>query len=340
MNPKPEMIIQFLQDEGLGSSIKTRNLNKENWKINFNEPWSDDQEQRCGILQVRDTKTHSLKIIFNCFKAVAVYGDIYKGSFWKFVKLVKGFETTTHAQNWFIEKYLLNSNLNEMIPNVQDLGISIDPNAKNLYFPEYFERFLLDKIHEPYYTYLMQRCVSKEQIEILKLFVNPKEKRIVFPVYENGDLLFYTGRSIIKDDPIPWKKAYGQDLYPVWNLENVHDVANIFEAIFDAIVIPGGIAILGSETYISEPLIKKIISKKFMRINIFFDNDGAGQRAKIKLAIELSRYHNNVWIYNFKGIQQKDFNSMRQNFIDFELEKRLMRWSLKTETMYRLKEIT
>jgi len=340
MNPKPDMVIQFLQDEGLGSSIKTRNLNTDHWKINFNEPWYEDTERRCGIFQVTNKKTGNLQVFFNSFRSVALYGDDYKGSFWKFVKLIKQFETTAEAQNWFIEKYLLNINLNETLSNVQDYIVVRDKNTKKLYFPEVFEHLTLDKKHELYYTYLMKRCVTLEQINTLKIFINDLDKRIIFPIYENGDLIFYTGRSVMPNSPLPWKKAYGENIYPIWNLENINgDIVNIFEAIFDAIVIPGGVAILGSETYINESIIQKLLAKKFMRINIFFDHDLAGRRAKVKLATELSRYHNNVWIYDFKGIEYKDFNLMKQNGVDFELETRLHKWSIKTEIMCTLKEI-
>ena len=73
-----------------------------------------------------------------------------------------------------------------------------------------------------------------------------------------------------------------------------------------------------------------------MRINLIFDNDEAGRRAKIKLAHELqARGHKNVWVYNFKGISQKDFNQMKVAGVDFELDSRLIHWELKTEILYR-----
>ena len=63
------------------------------------------------------------------------------------------------------------------------------------------------------------------------------------------------------------------------------------------------------------------------------DNDVPGQNAKIILAKELSKYHKNIYVYNFKGINQKDFSKMKEEGVNFQLNKRLRKWNLQTEIL-------
>jgi len=331
----PEHIIQFLQDEGLSSSLRTKNLQKENWKININEPWENDTKQRCGIFQARDKKTGKLKIFFNSFKAVANMGDDYRGTFWKFVKLIKHFENLEESKIWFLHKYILGTFTKADLQG--DYHYTAKEIVNSLYFPLEWPRWEPKIEFEEYGTYLFNRGATLEQLQNIKLFINPKEKRLVFPVYENNTMVFYTGRTIELHAKVPWKKSSGEGVFPVWNLENVNgDVVNIFEGIFDALMIPNGVAILGANTYAGEAIVNKLLYKNFLRINLFFDNDTAGFAAKYQIAELLSEKHNNVWIYNYVGIAEKDFNSMKVNGIDLDLENRLLPWNLKTQTMIKL----
>ena len=55
------------------------------------------------------------------------------------------------------------------------------------------------------------------------------------------------------------------------------------EGIFDALLVPNSVAILGA-TYTGSQVIKKLMYKDYYQINIILDNDRAGQQAKKKLA--------------------------------------------------------
>jgi hypothetical protein len=331
----PEHIIQFLQDEGLSSSLRTKNLQKENWKININEPWENDNKQRCGIFQARDKKTGRLKVFFNSFKAVANMGDDYKGTFWKFVKLIKNFENLEEAKVWFLHRYILGRFSKADIQD--DEHYTPKEIVNSLYFPLEWPRWEDNNDFKEYSYYLFTRRVTSQQIQNVKLFINPEERRIVFPVYESNTMVFYTGRSIDPHAKVPWRKSTGESVFPIWNLENVNgDVVNVFEGIFDALMIPNGVAILGANTYAGEEIVNKLLYKNFLRINLFLDNDKAGFAAKYKLATALSAKHNNVWIYDYSGVAEKDFNLMKINGTDFALERRLLPWNLKTETMIKM----
>ena len=330
MNPTPEQVIQFLEDEGLASPIKTENLDKLNWQISINEPWESDTKRRCGIAQVRiDDKW---VVVFNSFKASAIMGDDYKGSFWKFVKLVKDFESNQDAKSWFIKNYVLKGNIKNFL--IQDRTSHKVSPSPSLDIPDYFIKFKFQDEFKQYVEYLEKRKITKNIIKKYKIFINNNHERIVFPVYENSELIFYTARAINDDDPIPWLKSKGHNIHPIWNLENVNgDTINIFEGIFDAILVPNSIALLGASN-ITEPYIEKILYKNYLRINLIFDNDTAGHIAKYKLAYRLqSEGHKNIWVYNFKGIKQKDFNQMKMENIDFDFNNRLVPWSLKTEVL-------
>jgi len=339
MNPKPQQIIQFLVDEGIDKNIKTKNLDSLHWKINFDEPWlTGDSKRRCNIFHIRDNKTNEYVVVFNSFKAVARLDDeLYKGSFWKFVKLIKEFESVRESKFWFIRKYILKKNLSEVL-NEQNYANETTPKYRNksVELPENCIRYNYnnDKCSD-YSDYLISRNVSNRLSKNYKIFIDINQKRIVFPVYEDKELIFYTGRAI-KNSFMPWLKSDGDNVYPIWNLENVNgDVIYIFEGILDAIMVPNGIAILGS-MYTGDEIVKKILYKKYLKINIILDNDIPGHKAKIKLAKKLSQEHNNVFIYNFKGIKQKDFNQMKMEGINFDFDDRLFPWNLKTEAMIKI----
>lgn len=325
-----ESVIEFIQDEGLGPhKVKHRG---EKWTININEPssWGTcDKKFRCGI----STKVIQDKeiVVFNGFKAAANIGSEYKGDFFNFVKLVKGFDNRETAKNYFTEKYLLNQNIQQFFDQEKNIKLA-SPVYCN--FPDHFERF--DKIeHQEYYKYLInKRKIDEKRIDKLKLFVDVLQKRIVFPVYENGDLIFYAGRDITGRSLMPWLKSEGEEVYPVWNLENiVGSTVTVFEGIGDAVHVSNGVALFGIG---SEEQLLKIKKKCFSKIILIFDNDTAGWAAKSRWADFLSDYNQNVYVYDYSGITEKDFGKMKENGVLFEINKRIFPWTDKTKMLMRM----
>lgn len=327
-----ETCIQFLSDENLIPPFHIGNRG-DNWQININEPWTNDSKMRCGITltTIRDKR----QVYFNCFKATASIDDIYKGSFEKFLCLLKGFESYTEARMWFLQNYMFDSldtlqdnwsrpfKEDEILPH----EVVIQPDWE----------LLQDKPeHKAYIKYLKNRCISFDDIKHLRLWISPYTKRIIFPTFEDGKVIFTSGRCI-KENPVPWAHSKNIHTFPVWGLDKATDHCNIFEAIIDALMVKNGIATLGTQKIKQEKLWKKILDKNFKQINIIMDNDVAGIKAKIELANILSTYHNNVCIYNFYGLKEGlDFNKMKQLDIPFELEKRLLPWNLSTQTQLKL----
>jgi 5S rRNA maturation endonuclease (ribonuclease M5) len=338
MNPTAEQIISFLNDEGLSSTIKIRQDDGPFFKISINDPWSPDNKLRCSIALTQPDWAEEPVVLFNTYKSALLFGEEYKGSFWKFVMLIKGFGNLNEARIWFLINYMFHGDIKKNIMPQPKIERVVKKKQK-VTFPEHFVKLDINK-HQEYTKYLLDRKLSIWRIKDLELFVDLKEKRIVFPVYENGEMIYWTGRSII-NSTLRWKNAQCTSWpHPIWNLDNIksENSVYIFEAIFDALTVYNGIAILGASN-IQEEQIEKIINKNFSRIVVIMDNDVAGEKTRMELAKTLSQYHNNVWIYDFKGIKQKDFNQMAQEEIDFDFDNRLNKYGLKAQLAKQLKII-
>jgi len=338
----PENVITFLEDEGLADALRVKHEDTDEWMIVINEPsifGTNDSKQRCGIFQKEDIHTGKLEVYFNAFKAVGLYGADYKGTFWKFVKLVKDFDSINEAKQYFLRNYILKGGgrIDSYI-----VGSNYEkkrPKEKHsIELPESCLRFEWDNSDfSDYIIYLNDRGIHRRHLKNKKIFIDPEQKRIVFPVYENGELVFHTGRTIDDDNPLPWLKSEGEGVYPIWNLENVNgDIIYIFEGIFDALLQPNGVAILGA-TYTGPEIVSKILYNDYYQINIILDNDEPGWRAKMTLARELEKAgHKNIWVYNFIDVEEKDFSLMKKNNTPCKMDERLLKWSLQTEVLYKM----
>jgi len=127
ININIDTIIDFLQDEGLSSSLKIKNKESNNWKIFINDPFIEDHKQRLGIgPKVFDDDT--IRIVFNGFKSSAVLGEDYHGDFYKFVKLIKNFDTITEAKIWFSKNYVLRGS--NLLSNIKEFNSYSENNKK------------------------------------------------------------------------------------------------------------------------------------------------------------------------------------------------------------------
>lgn len=335
-----ESIINFLEDEGLGP-IRIKKKDTYDFELAINEPgiWgTNDHKMRCGI-GVRDMEHEdgsiTKEVLFHAFKAFAKLGQEYSGHWYKFVKNIKNLDTVQEAKNFFIENYLLHA---AQIDFDTDKQIIQKPTKSKVIFKEHFEKLDVRK-HTQYVQYLTSRGIKEDTIKKNKIFIDDVEKRIVFPVYESGNLVFYTGRDITGVSPLRWKKSEGgKGVHPIWNLDTIEsNIVLVFEGIFDAINYHNGIALLGIG---SEKQFKKILGKGFSKIVLVFDNDEAGRKAKIDWAKWLQkRNYERVFIYDYSGISEKDFSSMFEKGIDPNIRERVFHWDYKTEVKFQLGQI-
>jgi len=325
-----EAIIDFLTDEGLGN-LRIRNSDPTAYEIALNDPFVNDDKYRFSISCVQTS--HGLQTIFNGFKSGALLGEDYHGHFYKFVKLLKNVHTVYDAKQYFntkyLYKYITKENLEAFLNSNAATSITTE-NADEVYFPNRFVRFNYRE-HLDFTRYLFDRKVPKQTIKTIKLFVDLENNYLVFPVYDDNKLIFYTQRYILKENipNNPWKKAYGKNIFPIWNLENVTGGSiKIFEGIFDALLFDDGVAIFG--TQFNDKMCDKIIKLQYNKIIVCMDNDKYGKAAKIRIAEKLAQHHNNVYIYNYKGIKEKDFSEIYENGLMFQ-EDRVIKFDFKTK---------
>lgn len=332
--PTYAAVLDFLIDESIFINPKIKRNSETDYSIAINEIFISDSKRRLAISTVKNPEGKTL-VVFNGFKSSALMGDDYHGSFYKFVKLIKGFHSTRAAKFYFFHNYLVKYiSLNDISyeDDTPDEQVEIKPVS----FPNNYEKLSFKKLeHQPYVNYLIERNVNIKNISHIKLYVDKITKRLVFPVYnEDSELIFYTGRSIVPHI-LRWLKADVENVYPLWNFENVNgEIIFIFEGIFDAIHFRNGIALLGA--YWNDTIRDAIISKKFNKIVVFLDNDDAGYLMKTKIAESLvGEGLDSVYIYNYKGIKEKDFSDMRQNGIDIETS-RILKYNYETKLKMRM----
>lgn len=329
-----ESVINFITDEGLGPYKITRS-DPENWRIQINEPsaWgTNDKKWRCGIgvKQIEDEKM----IVFNGFKAVAMLGPDYQGSFFKFVKLIKDTGSVNVAKQYFMSTYMKGINITELTSDGHKQQIKVV--NKDIQIPDNFEKLDIKK-HKEYVDYLLERKIDLDIIKKTKIYVNEDEKRIEFPVYENSNLIFFSGRDITGINPIRWKKSSGNERQPIWNYDGITTTAYVFEGVFDAINVSGGVALFGIGT---ESQMKKLLRLKLNKIVLIFDNDLPGRNARWRWAEWLtSKMQKGVHVYNFSGIKEKDFGSMKEHEVPFDIKDRIVFWDYRAKLLFKMGKI-
>ncbi len=316
-------ILEFLADEGLDDSLKLFD-SEDNFQIKINDPFIEDDKQRLGI-SIQYFDDGDCEVVFQGFKSVGNLGDDYHGSFWKFIRLYKEFNSNKEAYTWFIKNYLF-KNLKNLEFKSKEAPKEEEEEIE-LILPKGSEK--INENHVDATNYLFRRGIETNYSN--NIYVLKEEKRIIFPVYENGKLIYYAGRSYNPRTTLRWKNASVKGLAPIWNLENINgDIVYIFEGIFDAILVPQAVALFGSNN-IGKHYYEKILAKNFSRINLVFDNDEPGYHAKYKLAEILAKKHKNIYIYNWKGIKEKDFSEMYANKTKWDFENRLIKWNLQAD---------
>lgn len=327
-------VLDFLCDEDLSSSIKVKERGDE-WTIYINDPFVSDTKKRFGISN--KVFEDGERIIFNGWKSTAQLGDDYHGDFFKFIKLYKQFDNYFDAKNWFYQNYVFNNSLRSVIPKTRIK--KVEKEVEELYWDDKFEKLSFKKkTHKPYIKYLTKRAVSMERIKSTKIFIDKKTSRLIFPIYKNDELIFYTKRSIVPHF-LPWIKASKDNVFPLWNYENISsEEIWLFEGIFDAIQVNNGVAILGVA---HEEIVKDLLARNFNKYIIVLDNDIAGRSNKYKIAQDLFDAGKNVFIYNYKGISDayKDFGELAINKIPFDFDNRIVHYDLKTKTLIKLGKV-
>ena len=333
-----EDIVSFLQDEGIGSVRERGGDNN----FSINSPFTSDTKSRCNFV-----KHDEYGWLFNDLKARGnIDSDLYHGSIFKFIKLYKNFYNQNQAKNYFYEKYVYGKDIEFKPQKIKNKENIVE---KKYHLPTSFEKLNINKEeHSPYLNYLLSRGFSKDKILNTNVWVDFDSKRIQFPIYESDELIFWTGRAILKYIPkeLRWKKCSIKDTHPVWNLDKVTENSTIyiFEGILDAMSLETsygeyGVAILLG--ILSDTIRTKILSKNPSKIVIVMQNafkDKTAKEQQFKIAEKLSEYHENIYVYDWSNIEEKDNNEILKNKKIFDKNK-IMKWNLETDILNRLRKI-
>lgn len=302
----------FLQEEGF--TVKQRGK----W-LYTNSPFYKDGKTRCCF---SFSDQHSTVVFTDFIARAKIDDEIYRGSFWKFLALYKELGSISDAKLWFL------TNVKKLkLTNTENKQQAKIKKPEKLELPERFERF--DKIKHPEFNdYMLGRRVTQEKIDSLKLFIDPKYNRLIFPIYESNELVNYTGRAI-DNNPMRWQKSSVKGVYPIWNLENVEETVWIFEGIFDALRVNNGVAVLGAS--LNEEMLDKICNKNLYKIVVVMDNDDAGRKAREQICYMLTERLQKVFVYDWKDIKEKDFSEIK----DIDLTK-ILPWDFTTQLKFKM----
>jgi len=309
----PEKIIyQFLIDNNF--SVKE---NKKNFRIN--SIFENDSKYKLWISKEKNG-------IWQDYKAHK------KGDFINFVKEYMGMKTYGEAKMYLLKNYFFTS---KTLPSYSRKN-KIYKNIKELSIPIEFEKFNSEK-HIEYKDYLLSRNIDYKN---LNLFVDTKRKMIVFPIYEYGVLVYYVARSINPKSFLRYKNAETDGTGYIYGLDNIHSGSTvfIFEGIFDALLVDGGVALLSANN-VTEETIEKILIKNPYKIYIVMDNDKAGIEASDKLEKILYNKISNLYRFNWHNITEKDLSEYKAKNRNVNIKTMIKQNSDRVDTKYMIRKI-
>lgn len=302
-----EIIEKYLISKGIDYKNK-----EERGEFYICSPFTGDSKFKCGINWKKNPA------VFNCFKTGT------KGNFFTFVKLLEGFENTKESMFFIFKNFMTKDEIINFSNSFLNKDEEIENKKEKIIFSEEYSKVVIGD--NKYYQYLLSRNFNDEMITKSNIFFSKKEKRVIFPVYENGELIFYAKRAI-DSHPLRWINSESNGVDPIWNIENVGETIYIFEGIFDAIRMwPNGVSIFGKN--LSNGQLNKIINKKFHKIVVVLDNDSYGRESQEIIAEKLAEKHKNVWINLWNEKDKKDLSEMNNinlNLIKFDLKGKLLK---------------
>lgn len=332
---KKEVIEEFLREEGI------RYIDKQNLeKLYVCSPFVNDNDYRMTI-------SYQKGGIFICPKS------FQSGNFLELIRHVKHLKSKEEARQYISSKpYYIEFMLNSVVDRAEkeeltEEELSLIEKRKKDFLEEYYSYEDFDKEKHPeYLKYLLDRGIEENIIDRLNIKINTAHKRVVFPVYENGELVFHNGRAIEKENILRWySKSANSDILPVFFRDPAYPTYYVFEGMFDALLVEGGVCVFGSS--FSEKKARKILDKNPDKIVIVMDNDVAGDQAQFKYLFFLSQYHKEVYYFswaqfskdnNLEFLKTKfDFSEIKNSNTEFftnkEFNKYIIKYSAKTLLM-------
>ena len=163
--------------------------------------------------------------------------------------------------------------------------------------------------------YLTKRNIDMDTIEKYNIGYCEKgdySNRVVFPSYDiHNDVNYYLGRSYEKYTKLKYKNPETPKTEIIFNEGKVNWDSNIFivEGVFDHIVVPNSIPMLGK--VISDDLFTKLVSKAECKVIILLDSDAYADAIKLYKKLNSTKLIGRVFIvklpdgYDISDVNQK-----------------------------------
>lgn len=292
-----ERIIEFVEREGLGPWREK----KERGDINICSPFEREDKFRCGFNYKR--RGEGIEgCIWNDWKA-----NRGGKNFFGFIMELKDFEHIGAAKQYYMKNYLLGQ---QGLSEALSIEERVEDEAEDvLELPSNARRITSDD--SEYVDYLHSRGFTNEDIDRERVFVDTSSRRVVFPVYENEKLVFWTGRLIDKDDTkLRWLSCKHTGT-PVWGTSSCMNYAFVCEGIFDAAVVKGGRAILGRA--LRPKVLAKIVAENPRNIVVVMDDDNDGREAQEEIADWFASQEgmkNRVFVVDWRPGDDKDLSAI------------------------------
>lgn len=166
------------------------------------------------------------------------------------------------------------------------------------------------------YDYLISRGITDEMVDQYTLFFIPDGKyhnRILIPSYNYFDELeYFVTRSIIPKSKLKYLNPNINKESIIFNesMINWNEPITLLEGVFDHMVVPNSIPLLGKNLY--ELLFNKIYSKAKNNIYIALDGDAYSQAKSIYRKLDTGRLKGKIYIIPIP--KDTDISEINQNY--------------------------
>lgn len=173
--------------------------------------------------------------------------------------------------------------------------------------------------------YYESRGIPDELVERFKLGYSKRRNAIIFPVYEDGKIVFYQIRYLDKDSKLKWYIPKDAKV-KIWGKESITDRRVIVcESVFNALTCwkfgKQAVATFGARC--DDETLEDLLSIGCLSYTIAFDGDEAGRKSALELSkklrsrnrlVRILRVPDKTDINNFAKVTKEKFDQLWQEW--------------------------